>query len=85
MVNAVSANNPFDEPGRAGMAHREGGSDSATREAEQRRKTIRLVLIGLIAGTSLGYVAVSMRNGDLSWLKNLGSGSASAPATAAVP
>ena len=75
----MSLNSRFEEPGGAGMAHREGESDTAAREADQRKRTIRLAIIGLVAGTSLGYVAVSMHNGDLSWLKNLGFSAASAP------
>lgn len=75
----MSLNSPFNEPGRVGIAHREGESDIATREAEQRKRTIRLAIIGLVAGTSLGYVAVSMHNGDLSWLNNLGFSAKSAP------
>jgi hypothetical protein len=75
----MSLHTPYEEPGESDMAHRASGDDPATREAAQRSRTIRLAIIGLVAGTSLGYVAVSLRNGDMSWLKNLGISSAKAP------
>ena len=79
MTIAMSLNSPFDDPSGIGIAHRGGEDDVAVREANQRKRTIRLAIIGLVAGTSLGYVAVSMHNGDLSWLKNLGFSAASGP------
>ena len=79
MTIAMSVNSPFDDPSGSGIARRGGEDDVAVREADQRKRTIRLAIIGLVAGTSLGYVAVSMHNGDLAWLKNLGSGAASVP------
>ncbi|WP_309622294.1 hypothetical protein [Novosphingobium sp.] len=75
----MSPNSPFEEPSEVGMAHHGDADDLATRETAQRTKIIRLAILGLVAGTSLGYMAVSLRNGDLSWLKNLGSGAASEP------
>ena len=81
----MSSNSPFEAPAEIGDAHRESGAQPGSREADQRKKTIRLVIIGLVTGTSLGYLAVSMRNGDLSWIKNLGSGGTSVPGAASVP
>ena len=81
----MSINSPFEAPTEIGDGPRESGTEAGSREADQRKKTIRLVIIGLVAGTSLGYLAVSMRNGDLSWIKNLGSGGTSTPGAASVP
>ena len=63
----MSFRNPFEAvPIEVGELYREG------RVAEQRARLLKLGLFGLLGGIGLGYAAISLRNGDFSWLRDAG-------------
>lgn len=49
----------------------------AERDKAKQRAALKLALFGILAGAGIGLTAVSLRNGDLSWLRDVAPVSAS--------
>lgn len=46
-------------------------------DRSKQRAVLKLALFGILAGAGIGLAAVSLRNGDLSWLREIAPVSAS--------
>ena len=75
----MSFKKPFEAvPIELGEQYRERrDAAQAERDKAKQRAALKLALFGILAGAGIGLAAVSLLNGDLSWLREIAPVSAS--------